>query len=445
MASNSIVNMFKVKELRNRLLFTLAVLAIYRLGCVLTIPGIDAQALIEVFENAANQNKGNAFANYMDFFVGGAFSNFSVFMLGVMPYISTQIIMQLLLIVFPSLKRSIMEDGGQQKFALWTRIGTIAVCIVQSFAVTVYAKNIGVISLQNELAFKLLAILTVTTGSMITIWLGDQITARGLGNGISIMIFAGIVARIPDAIIKLVRQVQSGSINFMFVIAALIIYVAVIALVAFEEGGQRKIPVHYAKRVVGRKMSGGQSTYIPFKVNPSNVIPLIFASSFLQLPIQIISSVASKGESAPKWIQVMNSILNPMGLCYNILLVALILFFAFFYTQVSLNPTEIAKQIRENGGSIPGVSADKTEVTLQKILNRLVLPGSLFLALIAVVPTVIQIMFKFPMEVTNLMGGTSLIIMVGVATDTMAQIEALLKMHHQDGFIKKGKIRSRKL
>lgn len=445
MASNSIVNMFKVKELRNRLLFTLAVLAIYRLGCVLTIPGIDAQALIEVFENAANQNKGNAFANYMDFFVGGAFSNFSVFMLGVMPYISTQIIMQLLLIVFPSLKRSIMEDGGQQKFALWTRIGTIAVCIVQSFAVTVYAKNIGVISLQNELAFKLLAILTVTTGSMITIWLGDQITARGLGNGISIMIFAGIVARIPDAIIKLVRQVQSGSINFMFVIAALIIYVAVIALVAFEEGGQRKIPVHYAKRVVGRKMIGGQSIYIPFKVNPSNVIPLIFASSFLQLPIQIISSVASKGESAPKWIQVMNSILNPMGLCYNILLVALILFFAFFYTQVSLNPTEIAKQIRENGGSIPGVSADKTEVTLQKILNRLVLPGSLFLALIAVVPTVIQIMFKFPMEVTNLMGGTSLIIMVGVATDTMAQIEALLKMHHQDGFIKKGKIRSRKL
>lgn len=445
MASNSIVNMFKVKELRNRLLFTLAVLAIYRLGCVLTIPGIDAQALIEVFENEANRNKGNAFANYMDFFVGGAFSNFSVFMLGVMPYISTQIIMQLLLIVFPSLKRSIMEDGGQQKFALWTRIGTIAVCIVQSFAVTVYAKNIGVISLQNEVAFKLLAILTVTTGSMITIWLGDQITARGLGNGISIMIFAGIVARIPDAIIKLVRQVQSGSINFMFVIAALIIYVAVIALVAFEEGGQRKIPVHYAKRVVGRKMIGGQSTYIPFKVNPSNVIPLIFASSFLQLPIQVISSVASKGESAPKWIQVMNSILNPMGLWYNILLVALILFFAFFYTQVSLNPTEIAKQIRENGGSIPGVSADKTEVTLQKILNRLVLPGSLFLALIAVVPTVIQIMFKFPMEVTNLMGGTSLIIMVGVATDTMAQIEALLKMHHQDGFIKKGKIRSRKL
>lgn len=445
MAGNSLVNMFKVKELRNRLLFTLGVLAVYRLGCVLTIPGIDAQALIEYFENLLRQNKSNAFASYMDFFVGGAFSNFSVFMLGVMPYISTQIIMQLLLIVFPSMKRAIQEDGGQQKFALWTRVGTIAVCLIQSYAVTVYAKNIGVISLNNEVAFKLLSMLTVTTGSMITIWLGDQITARGIGNGISIMIFAGIVARIPDAVSQLVTQVQNGSINFMFVIAAILIYVAVIAVVAFEEGGERKIPVHYAKRVVGRKMYGSQSMYIPFKVNPSNVIPLIFASSFLTLPLQIISSVASKGEGAPRWIQVLSSILNPMGVWYNILLVVLIVFFAYFYTQVTLNPTEIAKQIRENGGSIPGVSADKTEATLQKILNRLVFPGSLFLAAIAVIPTVIQNIFKFPQAVSTLMGGTSLIIMVGVATDTMAQIEALLKMHHQDGFIKRGKLRSRKL
>ena len=445
MAGNTLANMFKVKELRNRLLFTLAILAIYRLGCVLTIPGIDAKALIEYFENLLAQNKSNAFASYMDFFVGGAFSNFSVFMLGVMPYISTQIILQLLLIVFPSLKRAVQEDGGQQKFALWTRVGTIIVCLIQSFAVTEYAKNIGVISLNNELAFKALAILTVTTGSMITVWLGDQITARGIGNGISIMIFAGIVARIPDAISQLVQGVQNGTINFMFVIAALIIYIVVIALVAFEEGGERKIPVHYAKRVVGRKMYGGQSTYIPFKVNPSNVIPLIFASSFLTLPMQIISSVASKGESALKWVQALSSLLNPNGWVYNILLVVLIVFFAYFYTQVTLNPTEIAKQIRENGGSIPGISADKTESTLQKILNRLVFPGSLFLALIAVIPTVIQIIFKFPSAITHLMGGTSLIIMVGVATDTMAQIEALLKMHHQDGFIKKGKIRSRNL
>ena len=445
MANNPVVNMFKVKELRSRLFFTLLVLAVFRLGSVLTIPGIDANVLISYFDELAQQNK-NAFASYMDFFVGGAFSNFSIFMLGVMPYISMQIIMQLAVIIFPALKRISQEDGGQRKIASWTKIGTIVVCLIQSWTVTVYAESIpNAIVIESAIAFKLITMLTVTTGSLVTIWLGEQITARGIGNGVSMMIFAGIVARLPSAVLELAEKVKAGEIQLVFVILVLIMFIVIIALVIYEEAGQRKIPVHYAKRVVGRKMIGGQSTYIPFKVNPSNVIPLIFASSFLQLPIQIISSVASKGESAPKWIQVMNSILNPMGLCYNILLVALILFFAYFYTQVTLNPTEIAKQIRENGGSIPGVSADKTEVTLQKILNRLVLPGSLFLALIAVVPTVIQIMFKFPMEVTNLMGGTSLIIMVGVATDTMAQIEALLKMHHQDGFIKKGKIRSRKL
>ncbi len=445
MASNSLVNIFKIKELRSRLLFTLIVLAVYRFGCVLTIPGVDASALFEYFNTLAKQNN-NAFASYMDFFVGGAFSNFSVFMLGVMPYISMQIIMQLLLIIFPSLKRAVQEDGGQQKVAAWTRIGTVFVCLIQSFAVTVYAKNIGVISLNNEVAFKLLAMLTVTTGSMITIWLGDQITARGIGNGISIMIFAGIVARLPSAVIELVDKVKSDSdLNIVFVIVAFILFVAIIALVVYEESGERKIPVHYAKRVVGRKMYGGQNTYIPFKVNPSNVIPLIFANSFLTLPLQLVSSVAEGNSGAAKWIRNLAVFLNPNGVWYNVLLVVLIIFFAYFYTQVTLNPTEIAKQIRENGGSIPGVRTDKTEAHLQKILNRLVLPGSLFLALIAILPTAIQHIFKFPQSVAMLMGGTSLIIMVGVDLDTMSQIEALLKMHHQDGLMKKGKIRSRNL
>ncbi len=440
---NSILNMFKVKELRSRLFFTLIVLAVYRLGCVLTIPGVDAAALFEYFNNLAAQNK-NAFASYMDFFVGGAFSNFSVFMLGVMPYISTQIIMQLLLIIFPSMKRAVMEEGGQQRMQMWTRTGTIFVCIIQSFAVTVYAKNIGVISLNNEVAFKLLAILTVTTGSMVTVWLGDQITARGIGNGISIMIFAGIVARMPSAVAELVEQVRNGQLNIVFVIVALIIFVGIIALVVYEESGERKIPVNYAKRVVGRKMYGGQNTYIPFKVNPSNVIPLIFASSFLTLPLQLVSSIASNSGAA-RWVQKLAVILNPTGVWYNILLVVLIVFFAYFYTQVTLNPTEIAKQIRENGGSIPGVRTDKTEEHLQKILNRLVLPGALFLAAIAILPTVIQLVFKFPQSVAMLMGGTSLIIMVGVDLDTMSQIEALMRMHHMDGFMKKGRVRSRNL
>lgn len=444
MASNPVINMFKVKELRSRLFFTILVLAIFRLGSVLTIPGIDANVLFKYFNDLASQNK-NAFASYMDFFVGGAFSNFSIFMLGVMPYISTQIVMQLAVIIFPSLKRAVQEDGGQRKMATWTRMGTILVCILQSYAVTVYARSIpGCIMLDPIWKFNALAMLTVTTGSMITVWLGDQITARGIGNGISMMIFAGIVARLPNAIIELARKVADGEIQFVFVIVVLLMWVVIIALVIFEEAGERKIPVHYAKRVVGRKMYGGQNTYIPFKINPSNVIPLIFASSLLTLPLQLVSMIGNNQDSA-RWIAKVSAVLTPNGIWYNVLLVVLIVFFAYFYTQVTLNPVEIAKNIRENGGSIPGVRTDKTEEYLQKILNRLVLPGSLFLAFIAIVPTIIQNMFKFPQSISMLMGGTSLIIMIGVDLDTMSQVEALLKMHHQDGLTKKGKIRSRNL
>ena len=444
MASNPIVNMFRVKELRDRLFFTLLILAVFRLGSVLTIPGIDANVLIKYFDDLASQNK-NAFASYMDFFVGGAFSNFSIFMLGVMPYISMQIIMQLAVIIFPSLKRISQEDGGQRKIASYTRVGTILVCLIQSFGVTVYANSIpGCIIIDNQLAFKLLAMLTVTTGSMVTVWLGDQITARGIGNGISMMIFAGIVARLPNAIVELGQKVSNNEIQLVFVILVLIMFVAIIGLVIYEESGQRKIPVHYAKRVVGRKMYGGQTTYIPFKVNPSNVIPLIFASSILTLPLTLASTFA-QSQNAAKWVGTLSRVLTPNGVWYNVLLVVLIIFFAYFYTQVTLNPTEIAKNIRENGGSIPGVRTDKTEEYLTKILNRLILPGSLFLALIAIIPTIIQHLFGFPQSISMLMGGTSLIIMVGVDLDTMSQVEALLKMHHHEGLTKKGKIRSRNL
>ncbi len=444
MANNPIVNMFRIKELRNRLFFTFVILAVFRLGCVLTIPGINAEVLVNYFTELAKSNK-NAFASYMDFFAGGAFSNFSVFMLGVMPYISTQIILQLALIIFPSLKRIVQEDGGQRKFAAWTRIGTVFVCLVQSLAVTVYANSIpGAIILENQFAFKLLAMLTVTTGAMITIWLGDQITAHGIGNGISILIFAGIVARLPHAVIELTQMVRNGDINAVFVIVVLIMFFGIIALVVYEQSGERKIPVHYAKRVVGRKMYGGQSTYIPFKINPSGVIPVIFASSFLTFPLQIISSVGS-GQNSARWVSKLSAILTPSGLWYNVLLVLLIVFFAYFYTQVSLNPTEIAKNIRENGGSIPGIRTDKTEEYMQKVLNRLVLPGSIYLAAIAVLPTIIQNLFNFPQSISMLMGGTSLLILVGVDLDTMSQIEALLKMHHSEGLVKKGKIRSRNL
>ncbi|MCR5605995.1 MAG: preprotein translocase subunit SecY [Treponema sp.] len=447
MANNPVVNMFKVKELRDRMLFTFVILAVFRLGSVLTIPGIDAGVLLKYFEDLAAQNK-NAFASYMDFFAGGAFSNFSVFMLGVMPYISTQIIMQLALIIFPSLKRAAMEDGGQRKVASWTRIGTIIVCIVQSLAVTVYASSIpgAIILRDNMFAFRLLTILTVTTGAMVTVWLGNQITSKGIGNGISMIIFAGIVARLPHAIIELINRVSSpnSDINIVFVILAVVMFIAIVVLVVYEQSGERKIPVHYAKRVVGHRMYGVNDVYIPFKINPSGVIPVIFASSFLTLPLQIASSLASSPK-ASNWISKLSNLLSPTGLCYNIILVLLIVFFAYFYTQVTLNPTDIAKSIRENGGSIPGIRTTETESYLQRVLNRLVLPGSLYLAVIAVLPTLIQNFLHFPQSISTLMGGTSLLILVGVDLDTMSQVEALLKMHHHDGLVKKGKLRSRNL
>jgi preprotein translocase subunit SecY len=441
--ANPLVGIFRVKELRERIFFTVVMLVVFRLGAVLPIPGINIRELNAYF--LSQQNSGNAIVDYLDFFAGGAFSNFSVFMLGIMPYISMSIIMQLLLIVFPRLKKISQEEGGKKKIQSYQRIGTVAVCLVQSFAVTQYAQSISrsvdnLLSL-DLLPFTLIAILTVTTGTMFLMWIGEQITKRGIGNGISLLIFAGIVARLPQALWELVGRVRNGDLNLVFVIVVFVMFVAVVALVVFEQQGQRKIPVHYAKRVVGRRMYGAQSTYIPFKINPSGVIPVIFASSILTFPLQIASTVG--GNVA--WLAAVSRALNPSGALYTVLYVLLIIFFAYFYTQVSLNPIEIAKNIRENGGSIPGIRTERIEEYLTKILNRIVLPGSLYLAVIAVLPTIIQRLFNFPSSISYLMGGTSLLILVGVDLDTMSQIEALLKMHHHDGLTKRGHLRGRNL
>lgn len=438
MANNVVANMFKIKDLRSRIFFTIIVLAVFRLGSVLTIPGIDPSALTAYFR----QGQGNAFADHMDFFVGGAFSNFSVFMLGVMPYISTQILMQLAMIIFPRLKKIAEEDGGRKKIQVWTRIITVFVALLQSSAVGTWARAIpGAVVISSPVLHLFITMVTVTTGTMITVWMGEQITARGIGNGISMLIFAGIVARLPQAVWELIKLVSNNELNLVFVIIAFAMFVGIIALVVYEQQGQRKIPVHYAKRVIGRKMYGGQNTYIPFKINPSGVIPIIFASSFLTFPLMLSQMWGSN----VSWLASVARFLRSDGWGYNIMYVVLIIFFAYFYTQVALNPTEIAKQIRENGGSIPGIRTDKTEEYLQKILNRLILPGSLYLAAIAVLPTLIQWAFSFPRNISMLMGGTSLLILVGVDLDTMSQVEALLKMHHHDGLLKKGKIRSRNL
>jgi len=439
MASNPLVGIFRVKELRERVIFTILMLIVFRLGAVLPIPGINVNALKVYF--LAQQNTGNAIVDYLDFFAGGAFSNFSVFMLGIMPYISMSIMMQLFLIIFPALKRISEEEGGRKKIQGYQRIGTVFVCLIQSYAVTVWADRIPNAVTISKLSYTLIAMLTVTTGTMFLMWIGEQITKRGIGNGISLIIFAGIVARLPTAIWELISKVQSRELNPVFVIVVFVMFAAIVALVVFEQQGQRKIPVHYAKRVVGRRMYGAQNTYIPFKINPSGVIPVIFASSILTFPLQIASGIGAN----VKWLADFSRWLNPHGVAYNILYVLLIIFFAYFYTQVTLNPVEIAKNIRENGGSIPGIRTDKTEEYMQKVLNRLILPGSLYLAVIAVLPTIIQNLFGFPQSISMLMGGTSLLILVGVDLDTMSQIEALLKMHHHDGLVKKGKLRSRNL
>ncbi|MDR0707617.1 MAG: preprotein translocase subunit SecY [Treponema sp.] len=443
--ANPLVGIFRVKELRERVFFTFIMLVVFRIGTVLPVPGINVHDLNAYFQS--QQNSGNAFVDYLDFFAGGAFSNFSVFMLGIMPYISMSIIMQLLLIVFPSLKKLSQEEGGRKKIHMYQRYGTVVVCLIQSFAVTQYAQSISRSPNMEHLLmmplvpFSLLAMLTVTVGTLLLMWMGEQITKRGIGNGISLLIFAGIVARLPHALWQLFARVRSGDLNIIFVMVVFVMFVAVVALVVFEQQGQRKIPVNYAKRVVGRRMYGAQNTYIPFKINPSGVIPVIFASSILTFPLQIASTI---GGNVP-WLAAVSRVLAPHGFLYNVLYVLLIIFFAYFYTQVSLNPIEIAKNIRENGGSIPGIRAEHIEKYLTKILNRIVLPGSLYLALIAIIPSLIQWVFNFPSSISYLMGGTSLLILVGVDLDTMSQIESLLKMHNHEGLTKRGRLRGRNL
>jgi preprotein translocase subunit SecY len=440
MATNPLVNIFRVKDLRDRIIFTMFMLLIFRLGANIPIPGVNINAL-KIYMTAQEAAGTLGITDYLDFFAGGAFKNFSIFMLGIMPYISMSIIMQLLTLVFPRMKKIQEEEGGRKKIHRYTRIGTIAVCLVQGFAVTNYIDSVPDALTIGKLAYTLVALLTVTAGTIFLMWMGEQITQRGIGNGISLLIFAGIVTRVPNAIYQVIQQVQRRELNPVFVIVVLVMFVVVVALVVYEQQGQRKIPVHYAKRVIGRKIYGAQNTYLPFKINPSGVIPVIFASSVLVFPLQIAQNLGPRVD----WLSKFASWLRPRGAPYVIAYTMLIIFFAYFYTQVTLNPVEISKNIRENGGSIPGIRSEKMEEYLTRILNRIILPGSLFLAFIAVIPTIVQTWFKFPQSVALLMGGTSLLIMVGVDLDLMSQIEAHLRMHHQDGIVRKGRIRSRYL
>lgn len=438
MANNPILDMFRIRDLRERIFFTLGTLAIFRIGTVIPVPGINVSILKDAY--AQSSGSGVSVEGFLDFFSGGAFSNFSIFMLGIMPYISVSIVMQLLLLIFPKMKRISQEEGGRKKINQWTRIGTIPATILQTLftAIALIDRSANAIVI-DQTFFVILAVFTVSVGTIFLMWLGEQINQRGIGNGISLIIFAGIVARLPHAIWQLFDSTQRGDVNPVFLVLSLLMFVVVVVLVIYEQRGQRKIPVHYAKRVVGRRMTQPQNTYIPFKINPSGVIPVIFASAILSVPLFLV------GNTDAGWARGLVDALAPGHPVYLIVSTLLIVFFAFFYTQVSLNPIEISRQIRENGGSIPGIRSEKMEEYLTRVLNRIVFPGALFLAFIALIPAIVQSLFNLPAEISYLMGGTSLLILVGVDLDLMAQIEGQLRMHHHGGFSKKGKLRSRNL
>ena len=440
MSNSSFASIFRIAELRQRLLFTMGALIIFRIGTTIPIPGINVNALKSYFllQEASNRI---GITDYLDFFAGGAFSRFSIFMLGILPYISMSIIMQLLLLVIPQLKKISEEEGGRKRIQRITRYGTVVVCLIQAITVVFYADSIPDAITFSRGLYAIISVLSVTAGTVFLMWLGEQITQRGIGNGISLIIFSGIVARMPNALWILLQDIQSGDLNPIFVIVVFAMFVAVVALVVYEQRGQRKIPIHYAKRIVGRRMYGAQNTYVPFKINPSGVIPVIFASTILTLPLQITQNLAS----GVRWLQNLSIIFRPDGALYLLLYTLLIIFFAYFYTQVSLNPIEISRNIREHGGAIPGIRPERMESYFTRILNRIILPGALFLAFIAIIPSLVQQVFRFPPQLAFLLGGTSLLIMVGVDLDLMSQIDGFLRMHQHEGLTARGKTTSRNL
>jgi preprotein translocase subunit SecY len=456
----SLRNIWDVPELRRRVLFTLGMLAIYRIGNHVPTPGINAEALIQFFE----ENKGNWFG-LVDMFSGGNLAKVTIFALGIMPYISASIILQLLTVVWPYLEKLSKEgELGRRKITQYTRYGTILLSVVQSLSIAAYLEGLTISGthsiVQNPgLAFKAMTVLTLTTGTAFIMWLGEQITERGIGNGMSLLIFAGIVVGFPGGLLDTVGKVRRGELGLLATLLLLAMMVVVIAVIIFMERGQRRITVQYAKRVVGRRMYGGQSTHLPLRVNTSGVIPVIFASSIIAFPQTLLSFVNFESE----WIQSIQDQLQWGMPLYNLLYVTFIVFFCYFYTAIVFNPEDVAESMRKHGGFIPGIRpGKKTAEYLDHVLARITLGGAVYLALIALLPEFLIAGFKVapipvigpPLDLwlgdNNLgwitqglglnfyFGGTSLLIIVSVAMDTASQVEAQLVMRHYDGFSGKG-------
>ena len=433
-------NTFKIPELKNRILFTLALLIIYRLGGHIPTPGIDGRLMAEFMAERQNTLLG-----FADLFAGGAFSRMTIFALGIMPYISASIILQLLVAVVPHFEKLSKEgEEGRRKLTQYTRYGTIALTAVQSLGISLWLSNPSnfdgrEIVPHPGLGFMLLTMITFTTGTAFIMWLGEQITERGVGNGISLIIFGGIVAGMPTAIALLISNIQIGEMNIFKMVVLIAMLVAVTAGVIVLTQGQRKIPVQYAKQIKGRKVYGGQSTFLPLRVNQAGVIPIIFASSLLLFPATIAQFFHTGA------MQTLTDLLSPGRFLYNIIYVLLIVFFAYFYTAITFNPIDVADNLKKYGGFVPGIRPGRpTAEYLDKVMTRITLPGSIALAFVAIVPTMIGYGMRVPYLVASFFGGTSLLIVVGVALDTVQQIESHLLVRHYEKKKKKGRIRARR-
>ena len=460
--NESLKNIFAVSDLRKRVLYTLGLLAVYRVGHHITVPGVNLAAIDELARQAQNTIFG-----FYDMFSGGNLSKVTIFALGIMPYISASIILQLLTVVWPYLEKLSKEgELGRRKITQYTRYGTIALSVVQALGIAVFlerqTKIAGGLPLvyQTGIAFRLMTVLTLTTGTCLVMWLGEQITERGIGNGMSLIIYSGIVVGLPRAVLQTFDQMRTGQMGLIRILFLLVLMALVVAAIVFVERGHRRVTVQYAKRVVGRRMYGGSSTHIPLKVNTGGVIPVIFASSLLAFPY----TMAQAFQGRP-WIDALAQQLAPGMPLYNLLYIVGIIFFAYFYTAIIFNPDDVAENMRKYGGFVPGIRPGKrTAEYIDTILARITLAGAIYLAIIALLPTWLISGFRVApipfigdwldsilprfitegMNVTYFFGGTSLLIVVGVAMDTVQQVESQLIMRHYDGFMKKTRIRGRR-
>ncbi len=415
-------NIFKVKELRNKVLFVLAMMVVYRLGAHIPVPGVD----VSILQERLFQGSSGGVMDYLDLFSGGALRNFTVFAMSITPYITASIILNLLTVVIPKLEELSKQGAeGKKKIAQYTRYGTIVLAVIQGIGITSYINRFGAIP--NPTLFDLfIIVVTLTAGTAFLMWLGEQINEKGIGNGISIIIFTSIISRFPSDFYSTYKLFQAGSISIFNILLFLVFAVGIVAGIIFVQEGERRIPVQYSKRIVGRKVYGGRSTHIPMKVNQAGVIPVIFASSVLLFPGVIAQVIPFD------WAQNIAAMIQPGSTLYLILYGLMILFFTYFYTAITFNPEEVAENMQKNGGFIPGIRPGKATINyLDKILVRVTLAGAVFLTIVALLPFAMG-----PLTGVNIsFGGTSVLIMTGVALQTMQQIESHLLMRHYEGFM----------